>query len=146
MSVLGRPTVDQLPASREHTAIAVAWKLPRSAVADILPDPSHTRRNSDVVLAITITGNRTDATLIDHANRIDIPIELPAARVSRVDAGRWLHLDVTDARGRVLSASIDASNPTTTGLRYAVTGLLTRLGIPGGRASRPAIVDPADLG
>ncbi|MEN1705683.1 MAG: hypothetical protein AAGJ54_09255 [Planctomycetota bacterium] len=122
--------------------LAVAWSIARQAVREALPDlelpPVRRRHGGDVVLSVSITGQSMAAELRDTQTGESHPIEIGSVNVERVRAGEFEHIAVTLAEQQMLSATTrcDASE---TRLIYARTALFERLGIRGGRYTRPTL-------
>ena len=122
-------------------AIAVAWVIAREAVRQSMPDlevPASRRRGGDVLLSIVVTGQSCAAELRDTLTGASHPIELGAVEVETMRADEFLHVIVREGREGLLAATM-RENGSASRLLYAHTSLLDRLGIRGGRYSRPTL-------
>ena len=123
--------------------IAVTWAIARDAACQALPDlellPSPSR-GGDVLLCITVSGRACSAELRDTHTGATHPIEFGRVEIEALRADEFLHITAREGHTKVLAVTMRDQGSTQRVL-YATTSLLDRLGIRGGRYTRPTLAD-----
>ncbi len=123
-------------------SIAVEWAIAREAVREAMPDlelPAARRRGAaDVRLCIAVRNGGCRAELRDTQTGASHPIEIGAVTTETIGVDGFEHIAVAEG-GRVLLAATTRDGDAGVRLLYASTTLLDRLGIRGGRYSRPVL-------
>ncbi len=128
-----------------RTGLTIVWAIARDAVRRANPTldlPPARGRQGEVLLCLSVSETGCTAELRDASTDRVHPIELGAVHLDRTEAGEFVHLEVTELRSPLLSATYRRSGSGER-LLYARTPVLDRLGIRGGRYGRPRLVPQA---
>lgn len=137
-------TIRSNPRTRPETTTpvvrtgCVVWSIERRAARLAQPELGlDTKSRKPVELRISFDGEHAPAAeIFDPGTNRSFPIELVRPQVSFLDAEPYTHVEIADASGMILSATIKTGTETCR-LLYARTSILPRLQIKGGRYPSP---------